>query len=115
MMPLTTLAVFNYMIYNLVIILLSSLSLAGVVVAHVADYGVQRSGMAKLANKFVPECHEHANCARLSVAKEWTQGACEWTRRLYRKKPCQFGRGAVPPPRTAIPLLYAVPDGAFRF
>jgi len=68
----------------------------------------QRSGMAKLANKFVPECHEHANCARLSVAKEWTQGACEWTRRLYRKKPCQFGRGAVPPPRTAIPLLYAV-------
>ena len=48
-----------------------------------------------------------------SVAKEWTQDACEWTRRLYHKKPWQFGRGAVPPPRTAIPLLVAVFAAAF--
>jgi len=68
---------------------------------------IQRSGMAKLPNKIVPECHERVDCARLSAAKEWTQAACEWTRWLYRKKPWQFGRGAVFPPRTAIPLLYA--------
>jgi hypothetical protein len=81
-------------------------------VAFAYLHGVQRSGMVKLPNKFVPECHEHANCARLSAAKEWTQGACEWTRWLYRKKPWQFGRGAVPPPRTTIPLLGAVFFGA---
>ena len=82
-------------------------------VAFVNLYGIQRSGMAKLPNKFVPECHEHVDCARLSVAKEWTQDACEWTRWLYRKNPWQFGRGAVPPPRTAIPLLYDVFGAAF--
>lgn len=85
MMPLTTLAVSNYKIYNLVIILLSSLSLAGVVVAHVADYGVQRSGMVKLPTLFVPSCREPKDCARTSEASEWTQAVGERTRWLYRK------------------------------
>jgi hypothetical protein len=34
---------------------------------------IQRSGMLKLPTLFVPECREHTDCARLSVAKEWTQ------------------------------------------
>jgi len=76
---------------------------------------LQRSGMAKLPNKVVPECREHTNCARLSAAKEWTQDECERTRRLYRQNPWQFGRGAVFPPRTAIPLLCVVLGAAFFY
>jgi hypothetical protein len=57
------------------------------------QYFAQRFGMVKLPTYIVPECREPANCARLSAAKEWTQGAGERTRRRYRQNLGNMGVG----------------------
>ena len=90
---------------NLLVLVLRRLSLSWPV------YFAQRSGIVKLPTYIVPECREPANCARQSAAKEWTQGAGERTRRLYRQKPWQFGRGAVfrPEPQCRCCALWLCP------